>query len=107
MKTVIINGAAITDASSFHSEFQRALGFPEFYGRNMDAWIDCMSNVDEPSAGLSTVDVSPGEILVLQIDRAHAFKSRCPELWAAFLLIRQLNMVKKSPAPAQAGAQFC
>jgi len=34
---------AITDWASFHDVFMHTLGFPDFYGRNMDAWIDCMT----------------------------------------------------------------
>ena len=33
----------ITDWESFHHVFKQTLGFPGFYGRNMDAWIDCMT----------------------------------------------------------------
>ena len=68
MKTVTLNAAAMTDESSFHAEFQSALGFPAFYGRNMSAWVDCMGYVDDPSAGMSTVSVTPGEVLVLHIE---------------------------------------
>ncbi|WP_198291405.1 barstar family protein [Methyloversatilis discipulorum] len=31
----------ITDWPSFHDEFNRVFQFPAFYGRNMNAWIDC------------------------------------------------------------------
>ena len=85
MKTVTLNAAGITDESSFHEEFQGALGFPAFYGRNMSAWVDCMGYVDDPSAGMSSVSVEPGEVLVLRIESAGDFKRRCPDLWLAFL----------------------
>ena len=85
MKTVILNAAAMTDESSFHAEFQSVLGFPVFYGRNMDAWVDCMGYVDEPSAGMSTVSVAPGEMLVLRIENAGEFKRCCPDLWLTLL----------------------
>lgn len=85
MKTVTLNGAAIKDEQSFHAEFQGALGFPEFYGRNMDAWVDCMGYVDDPSAGMSSVCIRPGEVLVLCIENADEFKQRCPDLWHSFL----------------------
>lgn len=38
----------IKDWPTFHDVFQRTLGFPDFYGRNMDAWIDCMTSLDAP-----------------------------------------------------------
>lgn len=85
MKTVTLNAAAMTDEPSFHAEFQNALGFPAFYGRNMSAWVDCMGCIDDSSAGMSTVSVQPGEVLVLRIENAGDFKRRCPDLWLAFL----------------------
>jgi hypothetical protein len=76
----------ITDWESFHDVFHRALGFPDFYGRNMDAWIDCMTYVDTAADGLTTVTVPAGEVLVLRIDDPFDFKRRCPEQYDALLL---------------------
>lgn len=73
------------DWPSFHEVFQRALGFPDFYGRNMDAWIDCMTSVDAPSDGLTTITVQPGEILVLRVDQPFDFRRRCPEQYDALI----------------------
>lgn len=85
MKTVTLNGTAINDEQSFHTEFQSALGFPAFYGRNMDALIDCLGYADDPTAGMCSVCVAPGEVLVLRIENAADFKLRCPALWHSFL----------------------
>lgn len=48
MQTTIVDIPAheITDWDSFHDVFKRVFGFPDFYGRNMDAWIDCMTDLD-------------------------------------------------------------
>jgi len=47
----------ITDWPSFHDVFQETLGFPKFYGRNMNAWIDCMTSIDTPEDGLSGAEL--------------------------------------------------
>jgi hypothetical protein len=85
MRTVIIPVEKIADWPSFHDAFQRVLGFPDFYGRNMNAWIDCMTSVDTASDGMSTVTVQPGEILVLRIDDPVDFRRRCPEQYDALV----------------------
>ena len=72
----------ITDWKSFHDVFAAALGFPEFYGRNMDAWIDCLTYADEAD-GMRSFTVSPGDLLTLRLDDAGAFAVRCPEQFAA------------------------
>jgi len=56
----------IKDWPSFHRVFQDTLGFPAFYGRNMNAWIDCMTYVDSPETGMTSVNVQPGQMLGLQ-----------------------------------------
>ena len=85
MKTVLIDARAIDGEASFHQAFASALGFPSWYGRNMDAWIDCMSSLDEPQDGLSRMKGQSGEVLVLALENAASLKSRCPKLWLELL----------------------
>lgn len=78
MGTVItIDGRSIVDSPSFHAVFAEVFGFPAFYGRNMDAWIDCMSDLDDDT-GMTTVQVKPGEVVTIQIDHYRVFKETCP-----------------------------
>jgi hypothetical protein len=72
----------ITDWESFHDVWASTLGFPSFYGRNMDAWIDCLTYVDEGD-GMSNVVVADGDVLTLRLDEGKAFRDRCPDLYAA------------------------
>jgi RNAse (barnase) inhibitor barstar len=59
MTVVRLDCDRITDWESFHAVFAEVFGFPSFYGRNMDAWIDCMSYLDKPEVGMSTVQSLP------------------------------------------------
>jgi hypothetical protein len=81
MNTIRINSNLIIDEETFHSVFLDAFGFPGFYGKNMNAWIDCMGYLDEPAAEMSSVHVAPGEVLALVIDGAVSFRARCPALY--------------------------
>jgi len=72
----------ITDWPSFHGVFAAQLGFPEFYGRNMDAWVDCLTSADEDD-GMLSVTVAPGEVLTLRLLGAADFKRRCPDIFDA------------------------
>jgi RNAse (barnase) inhibitor barstar len=82
---VIVPVDRIADWDSFHSVFKETLGFPDFYGRNMDAWIDCMTYVDDPPSGMTAIFVSKGDLLTLRIDNASDFQKRCPEQYAALI----------------------
>ncbi|MDQ1191948.1 hypothetical protein QE419_000714 [Brevundimonas vesicularis] len=75
----------ISDWPSFHKVFAEVLGFPPFYGANMDAWIDCMTYADDPEARMLARPVRPGELLTLQIDDTSNFAVRCPEQFKALL----------------------
>ena len=75
----------IRDWDTFHDVFAETLGFPDFYGRNMDAWIDCVASADEPDSGLMAISVGPGDVLTLQLVAVKAFARRCPEQYAAVI----------------------
>lgn len=47
MKTIILNGLDIISMSDIHNIFSEELDFPEYYGRNLDALYDCLSEVTE------------------------------------------------------------
>lgn len=83
--TVAIAVHSITDWPSFHDVFQRTMGFPSFYGRNMDAWIDCMTSLDAATDGMTTLMIEPGGLVVLSIEGAFDFERRCPEQYDALL----------------------
>jgi len=51
--TVAIPTDEIQYWPTFHDVFQRVMGFPSFYGRNMNAWIDCMTSLDCPKDGMT------------------------------------------------------
>lgn len=47
MKKVIINGDRIRDRKELHAELKRGFGFPEWYGGNLDALADCLTESGE------------------------------------------------------------
>jgi RNAse (barnase) inhibitor barstar len=85
LNMLTISGGEITDWDSFHDVLQRELGFPPFYGRNMNAWIDCMTSIDLPEDQMSKVTVTKGNVLVLRIEDFPEFSRRCPEQSKALL----------------------
>ena len=72
----------IKDWESFHDRFAQRLGFPDFYGRNMDAWIDCLTYADT-NDGMLAITAPPGDVLTLQLEDCREFAARCPEIYQA------------------------
>jgi RNAse (barnase) inhibitor barstar len=85
MPLVQIDTRQIRDWDTFHDVFAEAFGFPEFYGRNMNAWIDCMGYLDDESAGMTEVHVQPGDVLTLALDHIDDLAARCPEMYEAIV----------------------
>jgi RNAse (barnase) inhibitor barstar len=67
MKIINIDASELANWESFHAYFKKAVGFPEYYGNNMDAWIDCMS--DEV------------ELWVLNLSSINVLVSEAPEIY--------------------------
>jgi RNAse (barnase) inhibitor barstar len=80
-----IDCSRIRDWTSLHDEFNRVFQFPEFYGRTMDAWIDCMSSLDQPAAELSGIHCEPGKVLTIELGNCSEFRSQCSEQYAAII----------------------
>ena len=82
---VQIDATQIRDWETFHTVFSAAFGFPSFYGRNMDAWIDCMTYLDDPAAEMSDVHVPRGTVLTIQLDHVDEFIAHCPQQYRALI----------------------
>lgn len=80
-----IDTRQIRDWDSFHDVFARELGFPGFYGRNMNAWIDCMTSLDEPGDGMTSVHALKNGTLTLHLDHLGDFANRCPDIYEALV----------------------
>lgn len=72
----------ITDWNTFHSVFASELGFPDFYGENMNAWIDCMTYFDDE---MTRFTIEPGGVFHLEIADSMDFAKRMPEVFQALL----------------------
>ena len=72
MEHTRIDISGVSNWEDFHECFAQKFGFPDYYGRNMDAWIDCME------------DYALGDdSLMLQIDGMPKLKDSCPEIYEA------------------------
>ena len=82
MATARLDGSKIHDWASFHDVSSQQLGFPPFYGRNMNAWIDCLTHLDLGD-GMSRFHLQPGELLELEITDSQQLKRDAPDVFEA------------------------
>ena len=94
MPVIALDGSRLASYDSFHATFAQVMGFPSFYGRNLDAWIDCMTSLDQPEDGMSIVYCIPPDVVTLNINNAEAIPE---DIWldllecAAFVNYRRLE----------------
>ncbi len=79
MPSVRLDGARITDWPSFHVACQIAFGFPDYYGRNMDAWVDCLSYLRDDE-GMTRFQLKANETLQIEVLHADQLKVQAPEI---------------------------
>ena len=79
MAVVRIDGAKIADWASFHLVCKEAFGFPSFYGGNTNAFIDCLTYIDEGD-GMSQIELSDNEMLTIEVTNSGDFETRLPEI---------------------------
>ena len=84
MARVRLNSGAVTDWRSFHEICRDAFGFPDFYGMNMNAWIDCLTYLDEGD-GMSRFELHGDEMLEIEVTETKSFKSRLPNIFDALI----------------------
>ncbi len=83
-RVVAIDGDRIVDWDSFHDAMSEAFAFPAWYGRNMNAWIDLMTYLDEDWATTGFF-VEAGEMVTLDIRNARPLHERCSEIYDALV----------------------
>ena len=49
METIVIDGGRMTSRAAVHDYLAAALGLPDYYGRNLDALYDLLTERSEPT----------------------------------------------------------
>ena len=102
IKKVRINADLITDWDSFHQIFKVTFGFPDFYGRNMNAWIDCMTDIDDKETRMTKVWINKTDTLVIALTNSDDFKERCSDIYLALLECSAFINARKIESDQQA-----
>ena len=74
MPRIVLPTSEIRNEKTFHAVCQRVFGFPDFYAHTMDAWVDCLSCLDDPAADMSSFTLAPGELLVIVVPNSGGLK---------------------------------
>lgn len=56
MKQVILDGNILADATQVHDYLKEMLEFPEYYGKNLDALHDCLTDLENVEITITSPD---------------------------------------------------
>jgi len=79
MTVIRIDARRLTDAVALHNVLSETFGFPATYGKNLDALVDCLTHLDDLKAGMSRVQVLPGEVAVLMLENTAGLSKKAAE----------------------------
>jgi ribonuclease inhibitor len=48
-RTIVLDGREMTSREEAHAYLAKRLSFPDYYGRNLDALHDCLTELQEPT----------------------------------------------------------
>ncbi len=88
MKKVILNFSAVGSREDVHALLRRELDLPEYYGNNLDALHDCLTDICEDTAiGLyRTEDGSPVSAYLRKVQQVFADAEKEDPHLAVFFL---------------------
>ena len=82
-RTIRVNGDVLSGKDALHETFARLFRFPEYYGRNMDSWIDCMSdpNLLTDAAVHNESEAVVSDTITIKIENYGHLKEAAPQQW--------------------------
>ena len=81
IKTFRIDGRRITKWDRFHEVLFATFNFPNYYGRNLNAWIDSMTLIDGDEERLAGGLIRRGDLIVIELAFAKALKAQAPDIY--------------------------
>ncbi|QFP77132.1 barstar family protein [Deinococcus sp. AJ005] len=98
MADVTLDVSTTCSVEDFHDVCTKIFGFPDFYGRNMNAWIDCMGDLDDST--MTRFQLPPDEELRLHLPGFDIFLEIRPDVGQ--YLIDCVTAVNRRHAEVQA-----
>ena len=84
MAEVTLDTEQIHNWATFHNQSARIFGFPAFYGKNMNAWIDCLTYLPEGD-GMSLFTLAPNEQIFIRLTNFTEFSKSQTEICLVLL----------------------
>ena len=78
MRTITLDLERMTSVPAIHKYLRSALALPVYYGANLDALYDCLTEIAEPTQIIVPADITDNEKLGWYGGLQHARLDGCP-----------------------------
>ncbi len=102
MPRIVLPTSEIRNEKTFHAVCQRVFGFPDLYDHTMEAWIDCLSCLDDPAADMSSFTLAAGELLVIVVPGSAELKDEVFNALIDGAIVVNSRFVERGKQPAVA-----
>lgn len=66
-KKVVIDFSIVNSLNEMHAVLAEVFGFPDFYGKNVNALIDCWSSLRSPEDEMTRITIAQDELVLLEV----------------------------------------
>jgi hypothetical protein len=90
-----------SDLSDMHHRLAKVFGFPEFYGKNYPALVDCLSSLRYPEDGMTSVALaSDSEVIELQVRGLASCNKDILSIFLSAIETANDRLIQKALSPA-------
>ena len=79
MQLVVLDGNTLADKKAVHAFLAQKLKFPEWYGANLDALFDCLTDLPPTVLFVQNPHANPANVRILKV--LYAAAAANPRLW--------------------------
>jgi hypothetical protein len=96
-----IDARRFTDSVGMHAALSEALGLGPEYGKNLDALVDVLTDLDHPRTRSSRLQVFPGQVVLLVLEHVQGLgkeaRAQCQALLDAAAFVNWRRLEKEQP----------
>lgn len=86
-----VDFSKVKTVDDFHNKMKELFGFPDFYGKNYHALIDCLSSLRYPDDGMTEIHINKDEYILLEINDVKYRQNNCDVINSLFSAIQCVN----------------
>ena len=99
---VVLDLSGVRNFDDFYKRISDLFGFPDFFGKNVHALIDCLFNLRYPDSRMTGFNISDSEYLIVEVFGFSGLPQEIMETLAYAIEFANFKLICKNQLPAMA-----